>query len=240
VNWELIIDTDVAFKRQWRKAGLDSLQSSLQDLKIEHEKNLVSICVRKEHKAPGKECGFRTKESYMIFGDGLIKIELEINPFGELPNSLPRLGYEIKVPDEYSRVSWYGKGPGDSYSDRGVGMKIGVFASQVEDLFINYPMPQENGNRSDVRWLEIANYRKTGLKFYGDQKLNFSARKFTTSNLTQAKHSYDLIMKPYTIVNIDFEQGPIGNKSCGPEALEKYWLKPEPGRYVLNIITKQN
>ena len=81
--------------------------------------------------------------------------------------------------------------------------------------------------------MEIADVNNTGIRVSGDQALNFSVRKFTTSNLTEARHPYDLVKQAYSILNIDLEQGPIGNKSCGPDALEKYWLKPDVKKFIL-------
>ena len=233
--WRAPIDNDISIQKQWRKAGLDRISSTVLNLNVKSKKRYVEITVGKEHRAPGKECGFHTEEIYTIYGDGLIKLEVEIDPFGELPSRLPRIGYELKVPEDFAKVSWYGKGFGDSYVDRSEGMKTGIFSGQVDELFINYPMPQENGNRSEVRWMKINNLNNEGFKVHGDRPLNFSARKFTTSNLTEAKHPYELVKQAYTILNIDIEQSPIGNKSCGPEALEKYWLKPDVKKFIINI-----
>ena len=125
--WRAPIDNDISIARNWRQAGLDSIRSSVEKVEVRKKKRSVDILVEKEHRAPGKECGFYSKEIYTINGDGSIKLETEISPFGILPQTLPRIGYELKVADEYSRVTWYGKGFGDSYPDRSEGMKTGDF-----------------------------------------------------------------------------------------------------------------
>jgi len=233
--WRAPIDNDQNIQRSWRKAGLDSVLSKVINVNVRKGIDYVSITVKKEHKAQGKECGFYTEEIYTIFGNGLIKLEVKIDPFGELPVTLPRIGYEARVPSEYSQVSWYGKGFGSSYVDRSEGMKTGIYSGDDESLFINYPVPQENGNRSEVRWMEMADKNDKGINVSGDQLLNFSVRKYTTENLTKARHPFNLKELPFSVLNIDMEQGPIGNRSCGPEALEKYWLKPDKKKYVIYI-----
>ena len=105
-------------------------------------------------------------------------------------------------------------------------MKIAVHSGNVEDQFVNYPMPQENGNKTDTRWVRINNSDGVGLRIEGSQLFNTSFRKYSTKNLAEALHPFDLVPQKHNILNIDFGQGPIGNQSCGPKALEEYWLEP--------------
>jgi len=233
--WRAPIDNDKLIQRNWLKTGLHNILSKVINVDVRKGNDYLSIKVKKEHKAGGRECGFRTEETYTISGNGLIKLEVEIDPFGELPVSLPRIGYEARVPSQYSQVSWYGKGFGSSYVDRSEGMKTGIYSGDVESLFINYPVPQENGNRSEVRWMEMVDKDDKGINVSGDQLLNFSVRKYSTEKLTKARHPFELKELPFSVLNIDMEQGPIGNRSCGPEALEKYWLKPDKKKYVIYI-----
>jgi len=233
--WRAPIDNDKKLKKDWIKAGLDRIKTRVTDIHLNKKKNFIVIDIKKTHSADNVSCGFYSHEVYTIYGDGHINLTTDITPFGTLPYSLPRIGYVMKIPDEYDTFTWYGRGPGESYADRKQGMKTGVYSGSVEDQFVNYPVPQENGNKSDIRWLTITNDQGEGFQISGAQPLNASVRKYTTLNLTEARHPYQLIKQPYTILNIDYEQGPIGNQSCGPRALEKYWVRPVKKHFVIML-----
>ncbi|MBT4411742.1 MAG: DUF4981 domain-containing protein, partial [Bacteroidetes bacterium] len=119
------IDNDKQLKKLWTKAGLDRISSNLHELKINSSDNQVLIRVGKKHQAEDKEWGFVSVEEYLIDENGLV-IESRISPFGNLPYSLPRLGYELRLSHALNEFSWYGRGPGESYIDRKEGMKIAV------------------------------------------------------------------------------------------------------------------
>ena len=233
--WRAPIDNDQSLRKQWTEAGIDQLSTRVIKTEIDRHEDHVSIQTSKRHAAKDKEAGFMSREQYKIYGNGNIRLEAEITPFGDLPYSLPRIGYELRIPEKYDRFSWYGKGPEHSYADKNRGMRIGIYSGDIESQFFNYPVPQENGNKSEVRWLKIVDDKNKGIKIHGRQLLNASVRKYTTENLTEARHPYDLEKQHFTLLNIDFQQGPIGNQSCGPKALEKYWVKPEKKQFTIFV-----
>ncbi len=233
--WRAPIDNDKRLKKDWIKAGLNRIKTRVTAIHLEKKKNIIVIDVKKTHSGDREACGFYSHEIYAIYGDGHVVLTTDITPFGTLPYSLPRIGYTMNIPDEYDTFTWYGRGPGESYADRKQGMKTGIYAGSVADQFVNYPVPQENGNKSDVRWLTLTNDRGEGFRISGAQPLNASVRKYTSLNLTEARHPYQLVKQPYTILNVDYEQGPIGNQSCGPRALEKYWVRPVKKHFVITL-----
>jgi len=85
----------------------------------------------------------------------------------------------MTLPVEFDNVVWYGRGPHESYWDRKTGAAVGVYSADVTDLYHPYIRPQENGNRTDVRWVALTNDDGTGLLAVGRPLLNFSAHHFT-------------------------------------------------------------
>ncbi|CAM3999851.1 hypothetical protein PAAL109150_04390 [Paenibacillus alkaliterrae] len=79
-------------------------------------------------------------------------------------------------------VKWYGRGPGESYSDSKEAGRFGVYKKSVDGLFTPYIYPQENGNRTDVRWVSITDGAGIGLLAAGAPTLEFSARRYTDSD----------------------------------------------------------
>jgi beta-galactosidase len=232
--WRAPIDNDKNLARQWRKAGLDKVITHVVESNVSTKGQTVAIKVTKKHLANPK-AGFDSVETYSFYRDGKIKIDSQVTPFGKLPITLPRIGYEMKVADEFAEFNWYGKGPGHSYCDKNQGAKTGVFSGSVESQFLNFPMPQENGNKSEVRWASLTNDDGNGLKVSGAQLFNASVSQYSVMNLTKAKHPYELKKQPFTTLNIDIEMGPIGNASCGPRPLEKYFLEPTQKNFSMLI-----
>ena len=236
IFWRAPIDNDGGYgnlqkgrlAKAWMQAGLDSLETTVQKISIMNETSEeIRIAVTKTNQAKGKDCGFRIMETYRFTSNGQVELKAEIEPFGNLPYTLPRIGYEIQVPDAFQQFSWYGKGPQYSYSDLKQGAKFGQYSGSIDEQFFNFEVPQENGNKSEVRWLSVTNSKGEGIRVCGSQPLNTSIRKFSVMNMSMASHPFDLNKLPYSILNIDYQMGPLGNESCGTAPLEKYWVKPD-------------
>jgi hypothetical protein len=106
---------------------------------------------------------------------------------------------------------------------------------------VPYVKPQENGNKTDVRWMALSNEAGLGLMVVGETGkddapwLNVSARHFTAQDLTDAAHTYELKRRDYVTLNLDYAQGGLGNGSCGPGVLPQYLLMPEEARFALRF-----
>lgn len=208
-----------------------SQQKSAANQRKRAPKNNKSNANRRKVSGPA---GFRCAETYTVDGAGNVELVAELTPFGPLPD-LPRLGYEMRVAAGFEQFTWYGRGPQDSYADRKESAAMGRYHGTVDAQFVNYPVPQENGNKTDVRWMTLRNGSGLGLRICGAQPLDVSVKHYATDNLHAAQHPYDLIKLPETVLNVDYRQGPLGNGSCGPPPLRKYVLEPKPVTYSFRI-----
>ncbi|WP_289053403.1 glycoside hydrolase family 2 TIM barrel-domain containing protein [Carboxylicivirga marina] len=232
------IDNDKIKKMrsQWDAIDFHNLLTKVVELEVLKEKDNVLIAVRKNHQSPSNEKGFDTEEKITIYSNGIIDMDLKVNYIGEkLPFTIPRVGYEVMLNSAISNSEWYGKGPGSSYKDRNTGMQLGVYKANIDEHFINYARPQENGNKSEVRWLKVYNNELNALTLYSRKALNFSLRRYTTQQLNDATHPYQLKSNPFNILNIDFEHGAVGNGSCGPMPMSKYFTTIDDKSYRLRL-----
>ncbi|VGO19754.1 glycoside hydrolase family 2 TIM barrel-domain containing protein [Pontiella sulfatireligans] len=184
----------------------------------------------KKQKAPPKKggpAGFNLVELYTIHGDGTIELTSRVAPFGQVPE-LHRVGYELRTPAGFEQFVWYGRGPHESYIDRNASAFLGEYRGTVDEQFVNYPVPQENGNKTDVRWMSLRNNAGAGVQIRGRQPLSVSVRHYSTENLKAAKHPFDLVKLDETVLNIDYRQGPLGNASCGAGPLDQYKITRDP------------
>ena len=117
-----------------------------------------------------------------------------------------KFGTRLTLEGKVEYVNWYGRGPQATYCDRKTGAKISCYKTTVTDLEHRYMRPQENCNRTDVRYVTFTDRNGIGFKFtsYFDNFINFSAHHYTIEQLEKATHVHNI---PYnneiTAVNID-------------------------------------
>ncbi len=161
--------------------------------------------------------------SYTVFGDGTIQTKLSYDPVKEL-GDMPEFGVMFKLSADYCNVEWYGNGPEETYADRKHGAKLGVYRNQVKDNMAKYLVPQECGNKTEVRYAKVTDHRGRGFIFVGD-KMNFSALPFTPHELENAVHDYELPPVHYTVVRVSGGQmGVAGDDTWGARTHEEYLL----------------
>jgi len=162
---------------------------------------------------------------YSVYGDGSIIII--INSF--IPNKeLIRFGMQTELSGEYNKMTWYGRGPHETMWDRKLGASIGIYSGLIEDLVHNYVRPQENGNRSDIRWCKLTNEQNEGIlvEDVGGTYLNISAWPYTMDDLELATHIHELPIREYITLNIDYKQKGVGGDLPGlPSVHKNYQLK---------------
>jgi beta-galactosidase len=174
--------------------------------------------------------------TYTIYGSGDVRVALDFTPVGELLGNLPplpRVGFLMSLPGKFDQVTWYGRGPHETYADRKDSGMFGVFHNTVAGLHTPYVRPQENGNRSETRWLAVTDADGAGLLVKGLPELNFSAHDYTPQDLTAANHLHELKARPETYLTLDLAQGGLGNGSCGPGVLPQYLLQPAACHFEL-------
>ncbi|MFX1426730.1 MAG: glycoside hydrolase family 2 TIM barrel-domain containing protein, partial [Promethearchaeota archaeon] len=161
---------------------------------------------------------------YNIFGTGEIVVRNTFTP----KKDLIRFGMQMSIPKEFGKMTWFGRGPHESMFDRKSGASIGVYSGNIEDLIHNYARPQENGNKTDVRWAAFTNKNNSGLFIadMGGTYLNVSAWPYSMDDLECANHINELPRRDNNTINIDYKQQGVGGDRIGVlDVLEKYKLK---------------
>ncbi|MCB9137836.1 MAG: DUF4981 domain-containing protein [Caldilineaceae bacterium] len=188
-----------------------------------------------EKAGPVATARFDAETTYRILGDGTITMDIRIVPSGAQPEMLPRLGVSLALPPTQAMLSWYGRGPHESYADRKLSAAVGRYQGPVSAQLYPYIMPQESGNKSDVRWAALTDEAGAGLLVMGDGSINVSASHYTAADLTAAQHTHELTPRPEVILNVDHAQGGLGNGSCGPGVLPEYQLIPQTVSFQIRL-----
>ncbi|MDG1052788.1 MAG: glycoside hydrolase family 2 TIM barrel-domain containing protein, partial [Flavobacteriaceae bacterium] len=195
---------------------------------------------------------------FLINPEGELRISNDFNYKGNLKDAeMPRFGMNFQIPKSYNNISWYGRGPHENYVDRMDSAFMGVYSSSVSDLGFDYSRPQENGYRTQTKWLELIDDSGNGFKIFGDPYISFSAHYNTIEDfddgvrnkkpgemgsarkriIKKQRKPIDIPKRNFISLNIDLKQmGVGGDNSWGARPLLKYIIPP--GNYKYSFIIK--
>jgi beta-galactosidase len=183
---------------------------------------------------------------YTIESDASVKVKTSWKAGRENLPEMPRFGMQMQLPAELDNLTYYGRGPWENYSDRNTASFIGIYRSSVAEQTFDYIRPQENGNKTDVRWLTLTNNQGVGIQIKGLQPLSVKAAHNPASDLdfgTTKKNSHpsDVTPRKNIFLNVDYlQRGVGGDDSWGRLPHEPYRLlgNTYEYEYEISIVAK--
>ena len=223
--------------RSWERFGVNDLKYSLVDLKVDNTNNF-STKVTTIIKAEGKE-GFGAihTASYLIKGDGTIKVENNVQFVGMRIN-LARIGVRMLLDKNLAHVKYFGRGPIENYADRKYASEVGIYDLDVNNQY-EYEKPMERGNHEDVRWLKFTGEKMPALFVQSDEKLmQFSTLPHTDEQMFPIEYKIDLPASNATVFCLSTKTLGVGSASCGPRPLDKYlvWSDNSEFGYTIKLL----
>jgi len=239
--------------------GMDKWANFWQEATYEYTSKLVSKPINVYEKVAFEVAYSSPNEEeiasvwYRLHMNGQLEVDYTYKPIQrDLPN-IPRLGMYLTLSNEFHDVSWYGKGPEESYWDRKSGMKIGHYSGEIIEQFHRYSRPQETGNKTEVRWIEVAS-ESIKLKATSSQLLNSSVWPFTMSEIdfnsddagksasglvpVTKKHGADIEIGKLVQWNIDFLQMGVGGDTSWGRLVHPEYTIPSNKSYSYLFIIK--
>jgi beta-galactosidase/evolved beta-galactosidase subunit alpha len=218
---------------------LDRAQHRTDSVACESGTDCVTVTVTTQVGLPIHRDRYDCVYTYTIFPCGTVRLDVDGTPHGEWKHPLLKIGLQMALPDDFANVTWYGKGPGEAYPDTCQAQRVDVYESSVDELWFPYVVPQENGNRSDVRWVALTRQDGAGIRVAATPTINFSASYYEQDNITDAKHPFDLVRLDSIMLNLDHKQRGIGSASCGPDVLPQYELPAEAFAFSVTLSPLQ-
>lgn len=229
-------DDDWAY-RQWEKFGVTTLQYTLVDFKVEVVDN-YSVKVVSTTKADGKEgFGVYHTATYLVKGDGSIKVDNQVQFVGFRIN-LARIGVRMLLDMRLDRMTFFGRGPYENYSDRKSAADVGVYDLGVNEQY-EYEKPMERGNHEEVRWAKLSGKDMPSMMVQSDEKLmQVAALPHTDEQMYPVEYKIDLPASTATVFCVSTKTLGVGSNSCGPQPLEEFKVLAEPTSFSYTILLK--
>ena len=212
--------------RVWRDAGKKRKIDKVEIKKVSSKE--VDIFI--EATLSAGDSKFFTQ--YKVFSDSSILINNKLIPrYPNLPE-IPRIGMTMILKKDFENIVWFGRGPHETYWDRKTGARIGLYKGTVWEQYHPYIRPQENGNKTDVRWAALITKDGYGLLAIGMPLLYVSVYHFLNEDfdegvVKQNHHACELEKRDLTTFNIDYKQmGVGGDNSWGALPHPEYMLYP--------------
>lgn len=203
--WRPLTDNDIRGWRAERNLGVwNTLPSKLSTTTFSVKQRDKDVTIHAVSEAEGVQL----KLDWTVDGAGQIRLDYLLDIPEEFPELL-RVGMTFGVDDDLAKMSFFGRGPFENYSDRNEAAEVGVYAGHVDDFCHAYVKPQENGNHTDVRWLTLCNEKGLGLMISG-RKLNTSVWPWTAENIASAGHTNKLMRSDFFTVNVAHAVAGVG------------------------------
>jgi beta-galactosidase len=178
---------------------------------------------------------------YKVNADASVTVSASLDLRSTNLPELPRFGMRLVLPQGFDSIAWYGRGPQENYSDRKTAAFIGQYQSTVANQFVHYIRPQENGYKTDTRWLAVYG-SQTVVKIEAvDTAFCFSALHNYAEDMDpgitkKQQHISDITPRQLTVVQIDGAQrGVGGDNSWGALPHDQYRLLGKQYNYSYRI-----
>jgi beta-galactosidase len=239
VFWRVPTDNDEgggnrSFAHRWREAGID--KPEIIPVKIEAEQvTPYQVKVILQNKIQFRSGSMNYTGTYLVSSSGAILVENSFSTEDKLP-PLARVGLQFVLPPTFNNLTWYGNGPYESYEDRKESAKAGLYSGTVADQHFPYVMPQENGNKTDVRWMLLSSSDGRGLLFAGESLLNINVQDYSLEALNESKQTHQLERGENIYLHLDYKQmGLGGDDSWNPRVHPEYLLIEKQYKYAFRM-----
>ena len=217
-------------------AGLDEVaeEAIVESIQVVENDSIAKVTVRKI--LPSVRGGMATV--YTVFPSGEVAVESSYD-FSHTPKFVMpplRVGMEWQLNGALQHMKWYGRG-GETYMDRAFD-PIGLYAGTVDEQWVDYPRPQENGNKTDVRWCAMTDRKGDGLLIVAEgDALGLGARNYSVQTIRDSEYSFEMKRSDVIYLNVDAGQSGVGGiNSWAAAPLEKHRLNEKIYSYTYRLI----
>lgn len=251
--WRPPTDNDLGNgMHKWAKLWQWATDSARATLAVAPQESKDGVTYTVVYELPKQRAALQV--NYALTPSGELLVTCNFEPLQDSLPNIPRLGIYLTLPNNYTEMAWYGRGPHETYWDRKSSGKIGVYQAPIVDQFHRYSRPQETGNKTDVRWMSVQSAALTlTVRSADNELLSGSVWPFNTAALdfvagkdggasasglvpVTAKHGADIQTGTLIQWNIDhLQMGVGGDTSWGRLVHSEYTIAAKKYRFAFRI-----
>ncbi|KAI0868274.1 glycoside hydrolase family 2 protein [Hypoxylon argillaceum] len=223
------------FGKQWIDGRLHQTRNHFTQIRVDETNTACVIEVESRVAPPVLAWSVDTTTTYTITS-AYCSVRIQARPKGRLlPETFARFGLTFGMRN-IRIVEWFGRGPQESYVDKKRSQLINTWGWPSNSMFYEYEFPQEAGNRTDIRWVELREEwgdeeegRLLRARFGDHEGASFTVMPYTTKDIDECTHPHELRARKRDdhIVRLDWFHHGLGTGSCGPATLPEYQLRTD-------------
>ncbi len=238
--WHAPTDNDMWVRKKWEAKFYDKVTSFCRGTAVASQ-NGEEICISASLflAPPAKYVLAELAVTYRFTRAQGMRVEMDVKTKLDKDLYLPRFGVEFKMPADCEQVSYFGRGPVESYEDKRHASRVSTYHTTATENFEHYVRPQENSAHVETRWLEVGNKAGQALLAANTAEtrtFSFNCSHFTDRQLMDTPHDYELVPLAETVVHIDYRHGGVGSNSCGPELAECFRVNEPAFRFAFRLL----
>lgn len=157
---------------------------------------------------------------YTVYGNK-VHIDYSFTPDKSLPE-IPEISVIIPLKREYKHLEYLGRGPHENYIDRNYSADIGLYKTEISELFVPYLKPQEHGERTGVRRMRLYGLGNE-ISLEADREIEINVSPWTAFQIENAPHSFELPESDKLYLRAVMRQMGVGGyDSWGAHTLDEY------------------
>lgn len=226
--WRALTSNDYGWKADQQKSAWREAQSNFtMESFTQSREESGSYLLESSYLFP--TTGARVALQQRVRADGSVEVDYTID-IPEATTDPIRVGMQLYVDSSLEEVTWYGRGPHDSYNDRLKGASVGLYEAALGEFYVDYVRPQESGYKSDVRWVEFSDGECDVTISATRGVFSLGVSEYSEEMVIESDHGYELEKAGATRVNLDAAMIGVGNAWNEP-TLPKYRLNEDQYRY---------
>ena len=213
--WRAPTDNDYGAGLQNRFRAWKDADRQLKSVTLTGDKKARTITA--SYKMQRTDATLAISYTLNAMGNLIVNEHLDVNEEAKEKPQMFRFGMQWVLPEDYSTIQYYGRGPIENYIDRNNSQRLGRYTQQVGDQYWGYIRPQESGNKTDIRYWQMLDNSGRGLRFAAVGPMEASALNFLPEDLDDGprkdahqSHSGDLTPRKFNVVQLQARQFGLG------------------------------
>ncbi|MGD1818560.1 MAG: glycoside hydrolase family 2 TIM barrel-domain containing protein, partial [Pleomorphochaeta sp.] len=196
---------------KWAVNKLRSLYQKLVKVDMEEKKAIFEVLCYDQN--------FEITYSFENTG----KMQINVKKLTKDSSDMPCFGLSFALNSQYNKIRYFGNTKGEAYIDRKESSLIGFKEESIDDQYVKYVNPQECGNKTDLRYIELLDKDNHGLRITTSTIFEASFLPYSSHELEEAKHFEDLKQHNFNSIRILHGQSGIaGDDTWGAPIHEQY------------------